>query len=140
MADVQLPFLTEEPEPLPSFIKVPGPGRPAPTPQPPAAGLGTADAVERSEEHADAAWKQEALAAIRKAALAFETLIVDEVWRFLSPDAQTHDLRAMGPMMVQAAKLGYIERVPDEYRKSNLKNHGTPRPVWRSRLYNKPLP
>lgn len=94
-----------------------------------------ADAIQRSDEHADEAWKQEALEAVRRAAEANETLIVDAVWPYLNEGAcATHDYRAMGPVMIRARREGYIAPTGD-FRKSHLRNHGTPRPVWRSLIY-----
>jgi hypothetical protein len=45
----------------------------------------------------------------------------------------THDLRALGPVLVRAAKLGWIENT-GSYVKS-ARRHMSPLTLWRSRVF-----
>lgn len=92
-------------------------------------------AIQRSEDHANEAWKAAAYAAVEACAQRRETLIVDDVWPYLEALSETtHDFRALGPVMRKAAKEGVIAKT-DQFRLSHAHNHGTPRPVWKSLVW-----
>ncbi len=102
---------------------------------PQAAAKAKTEAMAQVEAHARVEWKDAALEAVRAAALASPSFIVDEVWPHLDDDVQTHELRAMGPVMRRAATLGYIAPT-DRYRlSSRISAHKNPRRVWRSLIY-----
>ncbi len=100
------------------------------------AGVAARDAaLAQVEANADEAWKQAALAAIHEAARRFPAFIVDEVWPLIPPCFETHEGRAIGALMVQAKKAGWIEPTPD-FRASRVANHhATPRRIWRSCVF-----
>lgn len=86
------------------------------------------------EEHAATAWKNAALEAVIKAAATLGFFIVDDVYQWIPDDIKTHDLRAMGPVMLQAKELGYIEPT-GTFKPSYLPGrHAGPRRVWKSFL------
>lgn len=92
------------------------------------------EAMARVEANADPEWLIAALDAVRQAAIAYPAFIADDIWKFLDTiPAFTHDGRALGPVMVRAAKRGYIEKT-DTYLPS-YRRHKTPQRVWRSLLY-----
>ncbi len=96
-------------------------------------------AIKRSGEHAMSPWARAALAAVRATAISHPSFTVDDVWPELTKATAsgflTHDYRALGAVMRHAAKRGWICQT-GEYRKSFVRNHGTPRPVWRSLLFD----
>ena len=60
--------------------------------------------------------------------------IVDDVWRAMS-NSRPDEARAMGAIILKAARAGLCERTT-EYRISAQKQcHGNPRVVWRSLVY-----
>jgi hypothetical protein len=95
----------------------------------------TDDAIERSEAHADPDWKEAAFDAVRRCAQALPVLIVDDVWKHMTGNVDTHDNRALGPVMLRAKREGLIEST-GTFRHSYLRNHGTPRPLWKSLIFS----
>lgn len=88
-------------------------------------------ALERVEKHADPHWKTYALAAVERTAVRLETFISDDVWESgLEP---TREDRALGPVLLRAARFGWIEKT-DRVRPSR-RSHGSGKPVWRSRIW-----
>jgi hypothetical protein len=99
--------------------------------------MATAEAAIKSvEEHADDAWKAAAMDAVLKCAGANALFTVDDVWPLIPSQFQTHDDRALGPIMRNAASRGWIKQ-SGNFKRSWVRNHGTVRPLWRSRIYKK---
>ena len=91
-------------------------------------------AIKRVDTNADPTWKTRALMAVADVARAKETLISDDVWIHLG--WMPIEPRAIGPVMLAAAKRGYIERIDGEMRQAHrIVNHARPQQVWRSLLY-----
>lgn len=93
------------------------------------------EAMARVEENANEAWKEAAKRALYRAACELPTLTSDDVMDRMDGVASTHELRAMGPIMLAGAKRGWIAKancaaVPS--RRASL--HASPRTVWRSLL------
>lgn len=88
-------------------------------------------AMERAAAHADQAWLDEALEAVRRTCLRLEDFIGDDVWE--TGLSMPREARALGPVMMRAARLGYCVRT-DRVRPS-VRSHGSPKPVWKSRLF-----
>jgi hypothetical protein len=90
-------------------------------------------AIERVEAHADDDWKAAALAAVELAARTRETFTGDDVWNMGLP--KPREARALGPVMLGAARAGLITRT-DEVRDSTQPgcHRGLVR-VWRSNVY-----
>ena len=93
------------------------------------------DGIGRVEAHADALWSDMALQAARATALRFESFIVDAVWDLLPKSAGTDDLRAMGAVMKQAQRLGYISPTDRLVLSNRVSAHRNPRRVWRSLIF-----
>lgn len=92
-------------------------------------------AMGRADDHADADWKDAALAAVYAAALERQTLTSEHVLPLIDKRYTTHDLRALGPVLVRAAKLGWIEKT-GQYQPS-ARRHMSPLTLWESLLYGR---
>jgi hypothetical protein len=75
-------------------------------------------------------WKQDAMDALRKVAISQADLIAEDIWKFVS---KPREPRATGPLMMKAARLGYIEQTED-FRQCPSR-HATYVRVWRSLIY-----
>ena len=83
------------------------------------------------EEHADPAWGESALEAVRTTAKKLTEFTVDDVWPNMM-GGETHDLRAMGPIMKRAQRLRLIEPTGGVVLARRVSCHKCPRRVWRS--------
>lgn len=90
-------------------------------------------ALRKVDEHADEAWKQQALEAVRRTAKQLPDFISDRVWDVGGLESTRED-RALGPVFLRAARLGWIEKT-DRVRPS-VRSHGSGKTVWRSRLFD----
>jgi hypothetical protein len=90
------------------------------------------DALKQVEENAAEQWKREALNAIHQTALQLREFISDDVWEVGALEAP-HEARALGPMMLQAAKNGWI--VKTNYIKPSVRSHLSGKPIWLSSIY-----
>ncbi len=99
----------------------------------PAARAATDEAVERVGEHADPDWKVVALYAVRRVAKRQEFLTTDHVWEALAETgSQTHERRALGAIMRQAATAGLIAPTSHYQPTDRPEAHRNPKRVWRS--------
>lgn len=98
-----------------------------------AAGAAARDASITQVELSTAEWQDEAIAAIRKVALAQPTLTTDDVWRVLGRDPDLEG-RAMGAAMRSASKLGYVERTDLTQKSQRVACHRRDLRVWKSRI------
>lgn len=88
-------------------------------------------AIRRVDEHADPAWRETALAAVSRLAAAGQPFTTDDVVRALPATVSTHDPRALGPVMLRAARMGIVAPM-DQYRNSeSTVCHGRPKRLWR---------
>ena len=91
------------------------------------------EALARVKEHADKEWKAEAMRAVVRVARERGRFTTDDVWAVLG-ESGTHEPRAMGAIMRQAARNGWV-RATDEYvRSSRVACHARPLRVWESGL------
>jgi hypothetical protein len=98
------------------------------------------EGIERAEEHANPAWKAQALKVVSDLAHKQLELTTDDVWEELKnlPET-TRNASALGPVMLRARKAGLIERTA-LFRDSQRKNltgragYGKPIRVWQSRV------
>jgi hypothetical protein len=89
--------------------------------------------IDTAIAHANSNWRKSALAAVKRLARKRETLTSADVFTALAKsDVCTHDLRAIGGVMVQARDQGYIES-GGLVRRSDKHNRGATT-LWRSRL------
>ncbi len=87
------------------------------------------------ESSAGVAWQEAALEAIRMCAVLNRELIVDDVWPYLSHEVTTKDLRAMGSMMLKAAREELIAPTERYQLSARVSSHRNPRRIWRSLLH-----
>ena len=94
------------------------------------------DAIARAERHAVDGWKTATFGVIRQLAESCASFTTDDVWLALQklPDVATHEPRALGSMMRQAAKSGWIEPTDRYVNSQRPECHARPVKVWRSRL------
>jgi hypothetical protein len=100
----------------------------------PPADLQAQAAIERVADHAGPVWRDEVLDVIEHLARRQDVLIADDVWTELEQRGQglTYDRRALGAVLREACKRGFIEATPD-YAPS-ARRHSSPLRVWRSCL------
>jgi hypothetical protein len=97
---------------------------------------GKKDGMARVEEHADKDWKEAAENAVVEAALASPLLTSDDVMIRIDPGVETHELRALGSVMLRAAKNGWIEKAPlPPVNCARPSRHCAPLTVWKSLLF-----
>lgn len=105
-----------------------------PAPDPPlnlpAAKVARNDALATVSAHAPEGFQEEALLAVRQAAAAHDTLIVDDVWTYLG--SKPFEARAIGPVMARARALGIIAPTNEFRASAQPQCHANPRRVWRS--------
>jgi len=99
---------------------------------------GKDDGMDRADRHANEAWKQAADEAVLRTAKEQPKLTTDDMLQRMPPGVKTHEMRALGPVMLRAAKNGWIEKSLNPYRMSTRKiNHRRPLQVWDSLLFKR---
>lgn len=94
--------------------------------------------MEQVEENAQERWKRIALGAAHHVALHKDFFTVDDVQEVLqTKDVETHDGRAMGPVMLEARRRGWIESTRTTVQTTQKHCHASPTTLWRSRLNGK---
>lgn len=99
--------------------------------------FGKAEAMQQADENAAERWKAAADAVIRDLATCRPTLTASDVWEFLDArnEATTHDGRALGTRMKEAAKAGLIAKTQETVPCGRASRHNTEIRVWRSEVY-----
>jgi hypothetical protein len=93
--------------------------------------------VDTATAHANPKWHKAALAAVKTVAEKQETLIsADVLTEIADSDVKTHDLRALGGIMIEARDLGLIES-SGLVRRSDKHTRGATT-LWKSLLYRHP--
>lgn len=89
------------------------------------------DAISNAEANANDRWFAAALAAVGVIAARGEPFTTDRVWALLARmGVDTHERRAMGPVMLAARRAGIVEAT-DEFRASvRAEHHCGPVRVW----------
>ena len=109
--------------------------------------FGDAEAAKREgmgrvEDNASEQWKALMYSLIIQVARTHQFFTSDHVFDLfyaLGNRPETHDYRALGPVMLSAAKHGVCrkaDRAPINSRRRSL--HASPRSVWRSLIYTGP--
>ena len=80
------------------------------------------------------AWMNTAKWCVVEVANTHAQFTTDEVWALGLPPCPGSS-RAMGPVMVAAAKAGYIERTDRTRNTTKAHSHAQPLRVWRSLIY-----
>lgn len=96
-------------------------------------------AMRQVEEHAAKEWKSYALETVRKVTEARQEFTTDEVLAAMT-DAPvwTHELRALGPVMIAAKRAGFIKPTNRFVKSESVSRHHTDKRVWSSNLYSAP--
>ena len=93
------------------------------------------DALARVTRKADPEWIEAARTAIRKTATELSEFIVDHVFERMNFALSTHDDRAIGALIREAARDRIIERTERFIPSFRASHHACPRRVWRSLIY-----
>lgn len=99
------------------------------------------EAISAVDENADPAWKEFALASIYAVAREQDILISEDIWRHMRTQVNppdTHEHRALGPIMRRAATQGWIGKV-DAHRNAEQMAHNRPMQQWKSLCRNSPI-
>ncbi len=97
------------------------------------------DAMRRAEEHANAEWKETALAIVKQVAESHARFTTDAVIAALAlTAARTHEPRALGPVMQRARRNGWITGTGEFIKSEAISRHCAPKQVWYSNLYQQP--
>lgn len=90
------------------------------------------EAIQRAKEHADREWYGDALGIVAALARRGEAFTTDDVWAQTDPTLSTHEPRALGAVMRDARKRGWIVPTSEYRQSSRLECHGRPVRVWRA--------
>jgi len=91
------------------------------------------EGITRSDEAAKAEWKRAADEAVSFCARTRERLTTDDVWRAMPHGVrEVREPRAMGAVMIRAAKAGLIVRTSVTEESSISRSHRRPKAVWQS--------
>ncbi len=97
------------------------------------------EAINRVEANANAEWRVAAYKACCLCAQQWIELSTDDVWELMDalfPDCRTHDPRAMGAIMRQAARAGKIEASGEYFKSRRPQCHGRPVAIWDSLTFD----
>jgi hypothetical protein len=93
------------------------------------------EAIHRVDEHAAPDWKVAAYEAVVQTATELQQFTADDVFDRLNTEATTHDRRALGPVVIRAARARLIEKANVAPRLSSRRSrHCAPMTVWNSRI------
>jgi hypothetical protein len=91
------------------------------------------EAINRVESNADPGWMNAAAIAVKRVALKLDTFTTDDVWDELGYVSNTtHEPRAMGAVMRNAARAGIITATSGYRTSKRGECHGRPVRVWTS--------
>ena len=95
-----------------------------------------AQSLETVGAHADPVWMQHALGIAHDLSLTQAAFTADDIWEKLDDlDVETHDNRAMGAVMTEAARQGWVHRTDNTVLSRRPINHRRPVRVWTSLVY-----
>jgi hypothetical protein len=98
--------------------------------------MGKLVGMARAAQHANPAWMAAAYRAAVEAARELVVLTTDDVWSRMDPAVKTHEHRAMGPIMKNAAKDGVIVKAIELPKNcARPSRHKAPLTVWKSLIY-----
>jgi hypothetical protein len=95
-------------------------------------------AVAEVGRHAQDNWIADMLDAVRSCCAHMERFTTDDVWQAfhdLGYSSATHETRAMGAVIRQAAKDGLCEATPDFGVSKRPEAHRCPKRIWRSLIF-----
>lgn len=89
--------------------------------------------MQKAESHQTDEWKNQVVSIIRQVAERQQQLTSDDVYKVLeSRGLGFHCARVIGPLMIRAAKLGYIESTHTVRHSERASMHAAWVTVWRS--------
>lgn len=89
----------------------------------------TSEAIAQSEANADGQWMDKAIGCVRRLAKERMYITANDVLDMMEKeDESTHSLRAVGPVMLAAKKLGIIKNTGQ--KSTSVNTHGTPITLW----------
>jgi hypothetical protein len=97
---------------------------------------GKADGMERAAENAHEDWMAAAEAGVFKAALELPAVTSDDVFDRIPDGIETDEHRAMGPIMLTAARSGWLIKTGQMVPCRRPVRHLGDVRVWRSLLYD----
>lgn len=97
--------------------------------------IGKAEGMARVAEHAEPGFMAVANAALRSSALAMPYLTSNDVWDRIPAGIETHENRAMGPIMQEGARAGWIVATKDYVKTRRPSRNQAPVMIWRSLLF-----
>lgn len=101
-----------------------------------AARIARDQALVQVDESADQAWKRVALEKVQEVARNHHVLTVDQVQELLKgEEVSTHEGRAMGAVIMQARRNGWIESTGTTVQSKQKHCHANPRTLWRSLIF-----
>lgn len=89
-------------------------------------------AVSRSREHAHPDWWDEALRVLYEVARKLPRFTTDQLWPRLDGIVATHERRAMGAVMREGHRRGWMRPVGQYERTERKVAHRNPKRVWQS--------
>lgn len=108
----------------------------APTLDAAASLAGRARGLAAADDAADEAWKAHADRIVEHLARSQATLTSDDVWAGGLPPNPAGSSTALGARFVAAARAGLIFRTDTVRRTEQVRSHGSPMTVWRSRVFD----
>ncbi len=100
-----------------------------------AANAAKLEGMARAYDAAPGAWREEAHEVVQRLAEERPEFTTDDVWRVLW---QPPEPRALGPVMLIAAKNKLIEKTGRQHNSARPVCHAAPLTVWRSLIYRGP--
>lgn len=89
-----------------------------------------------AQAHADAEWKKDAYNAVKWCAAHYKEFSTNEVWdRLQASTSSTHEHRAMGPVMMRAARRGLVTNTNRVVTSKIPYQHGRKVALWRSCIH-----
>lgn len=94
------------------------------------------EAMARVEAHAKEQWKGAAERAVHQVALTHLYRVeTDMVVASIPPEYTTHNMKALGPVMKKAVRMGWIEPTGEFGRTARPQGNGRPMRLYRSLIY-----
>lgn len=100
------------------------------------AALAKGAALQQVEAHAAPEWKAYALATVKRVAEHCAEFSTDAVIKAMrDAPVMTHEGRALGAVMVRAARSGWIKNTGRFEKSDSVSRHRAPKTIWKSLLF-----
>lgn len=91
----------------------------------------TNEAIRRADRHAYPAWKDAAFQVVQHLAASGQPFTTDDVWEGLHGSDRPHEPRALGGVMVRAARRGIIAKADGVRPSQRIEAHRNPKQLWK---------